>query len=169
MKPNDVRNSDGEQFSSVQCSLPNESSEWRQETNFLPAGDAPGSLGKFLTTPLVRDPVATSGSPRSSRAAWFCFGLVLLLTLAVAAVRQSSASITRKVRNPTLVGWYFKSGQWLADIRTFAAAYQFVMDQDQAMPGQNRAPATQLAMPESDMAPGTTSVVEAGPSPRQDS
>jgi len=169
MKMNDVRKSDGERFSSVRCSLPNEPSERRQEPNFLPAGDVPGSLGKSLTTPLVGEAVATSGSQRSSRAAWFCFGLVFALTLAVSAVGQLSARITNEVRNPTRVGWYFGSGQWLADIRTFAAAYQFVVDEDQATPGQNRAPATQLAMPDADITPDTTSVVEAGPSPRQDS
>lgn len=57
--------------------------------------------------------------------------LLLILLLAAAALGRLVPSVRdgmpgAKARG----GWYFRSGQWQADVRTLAAAFQYIMDDD---------------------------------------
>lgn len=45
----------------------------------------------------------------------------------------------------TRAGWYLRSGQWHADVRTLAAAFEFVMDLSPDAPAGTNSPINQLA------------------------
>ena len=67
--------------------------------------------------------------------------LLLCLTLAFAAfdyvvpkVANGDEAGTRRV------GWYLRSGQWRADVRTLAAAFEFILNLDQGAPLQTNPP-----------------------------
>jgi hypothetical protein len=95
--------------------------------------------------------------------------LLAVVSLSVVSAERLRTRVSTELKGgSTRVGWYFRSGQWLADVRTFSAACQFVMEGDQDAPGQDRA-AVELAMPESETAPNPTSMVEAGAPPHIDS
>lgn len=75
-------------------------------------------------------------------------GLGLLVLLSVGLVvteylvpEPSSRSLGASSR----AGWYLRSGQWRADVRTLAAAFEFVMDSTPEAPARTNAPAKQLA------------------------
>jgi hypothetical protein len=68
-----------------------------------------------------------------------CLGLLgvalLCLALGAAAVNQLWAQAPDPAPRATgRTGWYFRSGQWQADLRTLAAAYHYVMADDPATP-----------------------------------
>lgn len=83
-----------------------------------------------------------------------CLGLLggVLLTLALgsAALNHLLAQVPDRAQRVTArTGWYFRSGQWQADVRTLAAACQFIMANDAAPAATNYAnlPAAESAGP----------------------
>lgn len=75
-------------------------------------------------------------------------GLGLLVILPV----SFTAFDFRSVRAPsqgrmasTRSGWYLSSGQWRADVRTLAAAFEYVMDWMPGTPTGTSSPTNQLA------------------------
>lgn len=107
---------------------------------------------------------------RNGRNATLWFGLLLILPLAIGATERLRAKVASEARHCSpRVGWYFQSGQWLADVRTFAAACQFVTEGDADATGRDSSPGIQLAKPESEATPDTPSVVGSGQPPQSDS
>jgi hypothetical protein len=96
--------------------------------------------------------------------------LLAVVSLSVVSAERLRTRVSTELEgNATRVGWYFRSGQWLADVRTFSAACQFVMNGDGSAAGQANPPSIQLALPDSEIGPGSSGVVEAGKVPSKDS
>jgi hypothetical protein len=67
--------------------------------------------------------------------------LLVILPLAVAAAERIVAKVSGDLpRSSTRMGWYFRSEQWLADVRTFTAACQFMMAGDMDAPRRDNSP-----------------------------
>jgi hypothetical protein len=67
--------------------------------------------------------------------------LLVILPLAVAgAVRMADKASDG---SSTRIGWYVRSGQWLADVRTFTGACQFMMEGDMDTPSHDNSPVNQ--------------------------
>ena len=99
-----------------------------------------------------------------------CLGFLIALQLILAIAERLKTSIANEIEHgSTRVGWYFRSGQWLADVRTFSAACQFVMEEDGNATGQPSPPGIQLAAPESETTPVLSGVIEPGKLPLKDS
>ena len=73
--------------------------------------------------------------------------LLLVLTLAVAAFSRVAPKTSDGVHGTTVhVGWYLRSGQWQADMRTVVAAFQFIIDTDSYLPVGTNSPTNRVAM-----------------------
>jgi len=88
---------------------------------------------------------------RHGRVATLLSGLLLILPLAIAATERLRTRVANEIQHCSpRVGWYFQSGQWLADVRTFAAACEFVLERDADSPAMGSTPGHQLATPNGD-------------------
>ena len=97
-------------------------------------------------------------------------GLLLILPLAKVAGERLRTKVANEIQSgSTRIGWYFHSDQWLADVRTFTAACQYVMEDDPDAPGQSRGSVSLLATPKSETTPSQSSAVEARQQPQKDS
>ena len=74
--------------------------------------------------------------------------LLLCLTLAFAAFDYVVAKVPDGAQGVTKRnGWYFRSGQWCADVRTLAAAFKSIVDSDPDTPVLSNSPVNQLVTP----------------------
>lgn len=72
--------------------------------------------------------------------------LLLGMTLASAAFTRLVPKDSNGVQGTNVrVGWYLRSGQWHADVRTLAAAFQYLMTPDTRPPTGANSPTNQLA------------------------
>jgi len=118
--------------------------------------------------PVPAAPSLLTDEPRERRreeelpsAGWF--GLLLILLLAMAAVEHLKPKVANEIQSGSIrLGWYFHSNQWLADVRTFAAACEFVMRDDSDAAGQPTSPNIQSATPDSEHPPTAPSRADAG-------
>ena len=91
---------------------------------------------------------ANSRESWQGRVALPALRLLLIVALVFSAGASLATQIPRGAQSPTnRVGWYLRSGQWHADIRTLAAAFQFIADCDSDDPVQTNAPGNPLATP----------------------
>lgn len=75
-----------------------------------------------------------------------CLMLLLGMTLASAAFTRLVPKDSNGVQGTNVrVGWYLRSGQWHADVRTLAAAFQYLMTPDTRPPTGANSPTNQLA------------------------
>ena len=72
-------------------------------------------------------------------------GLLVILPLVVATAERIGAKVSDGMQSgSTRIGWYFRSEQWLADVRTLTAACQFVLAGDTDAPGHDNSPTNQV-------------------------
>jgi len=75
-------------------------------------------------------------------------GLLLLTTFTWIGLAGLPPGGSIRDRNgPLRFGWYLRSGQWRADLRTLAAAVAYVVDQDNSAQPKNIAAIAQLPEP----------------------
>ena len=73
-------------------------------------------------------------------------GLLVILPASFVAVDYLVPKApSRSQGASTRAGWYLRSGQWRADVRTLAAAFEFVMNSVPQAPTGAGAPTNQLA------------------------
>jgi hypothetical protein len=119
---------------------------------------------------LVRDVGSKHKQLWNGRIAFSWLVILIILSSAIISAERLRTMFSHEIQSgSTQVGRYFHSGRWLADVRTFRAACQFVMEGDAAAPGQGSAPGIQLATPQSEHSPGWTRMGEAGQPPQKDS
>jgi len=86
--------------------------------------------------------------------------ILLALTAAFAPLNYLVPRLPHGARGPSVrIGWYLRSGQWHADVRTLAAAFQYVMD---AYPGpatRTNSPTNWVAAVESEDGPNRPGVI----------
>ena len=93
---------------------------------------------------------ASTGKSWKSRVMLRWLGLVLVMPLVLAASDYLAASDRGGVRVPaSRIGWYFRSGQWHADVRSLAAAFRYLMSDDSDTPEAASSHATQWTTPAS--------------------
>lgn len=64
--------------------------------------------------------------------------LLVILPLAVAGADRIADKVSDGMQGgSTRIGWYVRSGQWLADVRTFTGACQFMMEGDMDTPSHD--------------------------------
>ena len=70
--------------------------------------------------------------------------LLAILPLAVAGADQMADKVSDgRQGSSKRIGWYVSSGQWLADVRTFKGACQFMMESDMDTPSHDNSPTNQ--------------------------
>lgn len=85
--------------------------------------------------------------PHTPRVGLPCLIVLLVLTLAVVAFNRLVPKVANGGQGSTArVGWYLRSGQWHADVRTLVAAFEFVMTPDSSAPAGTNSPTNRLAM-----------------------
>jgi len=73
-------------------------------------------------------------------------GLLVVLPVGVATYDFRSAKAPSQPQTAsTRSGWYLSSGQWRADVRTLAAAFEYAMDWMPGTPTGSSSPSNQLA------------------------
>lgn len=73
-------------------------------------------------------------------------GLLVILPVSFTAFDFRLAKAPSQLQMPsTRSGWYLSSGQWRADVRTLAAAFEYVMDWMPGTPTGISSPTDQLA------------------------
>ncbi len=73
-------------------------------------------------------------------------GLLVILPVSFATFDFRSATAPSQGQMAsTRSGWYLSSGQWRADVRTLAAAFDYVMDWSPGTPTGTSSPTNQLA------------------------
>ena len=97
----------------------------------------------------------TLGRPGIRRSGMSSFMLLPVLTLALAAFNCLLPKVSEVPGTRMRVGWYLRSGQWHADVRTLAAAFQYLMIPDENISSGTNSPTNQIA----------TAVSEAGWNP----
>ena len=83
-------------------------------------------------------------------------GSLLILFMALLALNRLVPAVPGRAFGPTVrMSWYFHSGQWSADVRTLAAASQFVLENEPGGRAEGNHPANLRAAvtPESDSSP----------------
>jgi len=116
--------------SAIRLPLPIGPCERRRDDEISQAGAAPGPVGKHYSDGFAPDPGLNSQRERI-RVAFCWLSLLLILPLAVAGAHRMADKISDGVPgSSTRIGWYLQSGQWLADVRTFTAACEFVLEGD---------------------------------------
>ena len=89
-----------------------------------------------------------TGSTWSRRGAVLGLGLLALLPLSFTALDYLvPKAASQDQRASTRAGWYLRSGQWRADVRTIAAAFEYVIDLVPGAPAGTNSPTKQLAAP----------------------
>ena len=90
---------------------------------------------------------ANTAHPITIRAGLPCLILLLVLTLAIAAFNRVVPKTSDGVHGITVhVGWYLRSSQWQADMRTLVAAFQFIMDTDSYLPAGTNSRTNRVAV-----------------------
>ena len=80
------------------------------------------------------------------RVALVGLGLLVILPVSFAIFNFRSAKAPSQPQMAsTRSGWYLSSGQWRADVRTLAAAFEYVMDWMPGTPTGTSSPTNQLA------------------------
>jgi hypothetical protein len=87
----------------------------------------------------------TAGRPGIRRVGMSSLALLAVLTLALAFHYLGPKSSAEAPRTKLRVGWYLRSGQWHADVRTLAAAFQYLMTPDENTKSWTNSPTNQLA------------------------
>jgi len=87
----------------------------------------------------------TAGRSGIHRVGMSSLALLAVLTLALAFQYLVPKISAESPRTGMRVGWYLRSGQWHADVRTLAAAFQYLMTPDQNTKSWINSPTNQLA------------------------
>ncbi len=139
MSPNDASDS-ATRTSDVRLPLPTEPSGRRRDCKISKAGAAPGSVGNKFAVP--RKAEARS---KKRPVAFFWLGLLVIVPLVAIGGQRIAVSMSSGVPNRSpRIGWYFHSGQWLADLRTIGAACELITEADAPTPRVNNSPAGQV-------------------------
>ena len=90
----------------------------------------------------------TTGPPTICRVGTSSLMLLtaLTLTVALAALNYLVPKVSEFPGTSMRLGWYVRSGQWHADVRTMAAAFQYLMTPDQNISSGTNSPTNQLAI-----------------------
>ena len=92
-------------------------------------------------------------------------GLLMTVLLTITGVDYLGSKASSQVQGVSIrTCWYFRSGQWQADIRTLAAALEFVLDSVPQAPAGTNPPTKRLAAPSRPVGPNppTMTQVKAG-------
>ena len=101
------------------------------------------------------------GGAWNRRVAVLGLGLLVILPLSFTALDYLVPKSLSHGRGAlTRAGWYLSSGQWHADVRTLASAFEYIVNSDPSDPVQADPPANQLAVPLRPVGPNPTSMIE---------
>ena len=96
------------------------------------------------------------------RVALVGLGLLVILPVSFATFDFRSAKVPSQPQMAsTRSGWYLSSGQWRADVRTLAAAFDYVMDWMPGTPTMPSSPTNQLASLETPIVPDSLVATQA--------
>src|SRR5688572_13639578 len=118
-----------------------------------PTRNLESSQSKNMSDPTAELHVSTGGT-WIRRAALLGLGLALVLHLGFSALDYVVPRSLDPDRSAfTRAGWYLRSGQWHADVKTLVCALEYVMTPEATTPGGTSPPNQQLTAPSRPIGP----------------
>lgn len=75
------------------------------------------------------------GDSHLNRRGWPCLAMLLVLLMAFTGFDRLVPDDSNRAQGGNArVGWYLRSGQWHADVRTLAAVFQYLLSPDPLTP-----------------------------------